>query len=54
MKQIICDKCHKILVKPMYFKLEQTNHWANIPNRKFHLCEACYARFCNFLKGEVD
>lgn len=52
MKQIICDKCHKILVKPLYFKLEQTNSWNNIPNKKFHLCEDCYARFCNFLHDE--
>ena len=53
MKQIICDKCHKVLVKHVYFKLEQTNY-LNVPNKKFHLCEDCYARFCKFLRGEID
>lgn len=52
MKQVICDKCHKVLVKHMYFKLEQTNHWNNIPDKKFHLCEDCYDKFCNFLEGK--
>lgn len=54
MKQIICDKCHKVLVKYTYFKLAQTNSWDNIPNKKFHLCEDCYDRFCSFLRGGLD
>ena len=57
MKQTICDKCHKVLVKhynskPLCFKLEQTNPWVNVPNQKFHLCENCYDRFCDFLNDE--
>ena len=52
MKQTICDKCHIILVKPLYFKLEQTNPWNNVPNKKFHLCANCYDRFCDFLNDE--
>lgn len=54
MKQVICDKCHKVLVKHLYFKLEQTNHWSNISNKKFHLCEDCYDKFYNFLKSKED
>lgn len=50
MKQYICDRCRCILVKPLYFKLEQTNPWDNIPNKKFHLCEECYSKFCSFLR----
>lgn len=52
MKQIICDKCHKILDKHLHFKLEQTNPWVNVPSQKFHLCEDCYDRFCDFLNDE--
>lgn len=52
MKQFICDKCHKVLDKRLHFKLEQTNPWINMPNKKFHLCEDCYDRFCEFLNDE--
>ena len=50
MKQYICDRCSCTLVKPFYFKLEQTNPWDNVPNKKFHLCEECYDKFYSFLR----
>ena len=50
MKQYLCDKCHKVLVGKLYFKLEQTNHWSVVPNQKFHMCEDCYGKFCAWLK----
>lgn len=54
MKQYICDRCRCILVNPLYFKLEQTNPWDKIPNKKFHLCEECYSKFCSFLRRKDE
>ena len=52
MKQILCDRCHTVMCKKLYFKLEQSNWWSNVPNKKFHLCERCYGEFVSkFIRG---
>ena len=54
MKQYLCDKCHKVLVGKLYFKLEQTNYWCDVPNQKFHMCEDCYGKFYAWLKENKE
>ena len=56
MKQILCDRCNTVMCKPMYFKLDQTNWYSDVPNKKFHLCDDCYMKFIQFIqdKGVSD
>ena len=52
MKQIMCDRCHKVLDDREFFTLKQRNPWINVPNKDYQLCEDCFDKFYKFIKGD--
>ena len=55
MKQIVCDRCGKIIEKGDGFvKLKQRSLYIDVKDIDFHLCCKCHDKFESFLANKTQ